>query len=76
MRSVINALAASAPQREDTPNLPPADRAAALDALLRLAQFAVDFPDVAEVEINPLRVQREGQGAVALDVRMRVARDG
>jgi succinyl-CoA synthetase beta subunit len=31
---------------------------------------------VAEVEINPLRVQREGQGAVALDVRMRVARGG
>jgi acetyl coenzyme A synthetase (ADP forming)-like protein len=57
-------------------NSPPADREAALNALLRLAQFAADFPAVAEVEINPLRVQREGQGAVALDVRMRVARGG
>jgi acetyltransferase len=53
-------------------NIPPADRDAAIDALLRLAQFAHDFPQVAEVEINPLRVQAAGQGAVAVDVRMRV----
>jgi acetyltransferase len=53
-------------------DIPPADRAAAVDALLRLAQFAADFPQVAEVEINPLRVQRRGHGAVAVDVRMRI----
>jgi acetyltransferase len=53
-------------------NIPPADREAAIDALLRLAQFAADFPQVAEVEINPLRVQPEGQGAVALDVRINI----
>jgi acetyltransferase len=54
-------------------NIPPADRASAINALLRLAQFADDFPQVAEVEINPLRVQPEGQGAVAVDVRMRLS---
>lgn len=52
-------------------NLPPADRAAVVEALLRLGQLAADFPQLAEVEINPLRVLPEGQGAVALDVRVR-----
>ena len=48
----------------------PADREAVIDQILRLAQFASDFPQVAEVEINPLRVMSEG--AVAIDVRVRV----
>jgi acetyltransferase len=51
-------------------NIPPADRDAAIDVLLRLAQFAADFPQVVEVEINPLRVQLQGHGAVAIDVRL------
>ena len=50
-------------------NIPPADRAAVIDVLMRLAQLAVDFPQLAEIEINPLRVLREGQGAFAVDVR-------
>src|SRR3990170_471361 len=54
-------------------NLPAADRQAVLDALLRLAQLAADFPRLAEIEINPLRVLADGQGAVALDVRARIA---
>jgi acetyltransferase len=52
-------------------NLRPADRAAVVEALLRLGQLAADFPQLAEIEINPLRVLPEGQGAVALDVRLR-----
>ena len=55
-------------------NLPPADRAAAMDALLRLGQLVADHPDIAEVEINPLRVRPAGSGVVAVDVRLRVAR--
>ncbi len=50
-------------------NIPPADREAVIDALLRLAQLAADCPELAEIEINPLRVLAEGQGALALDVR-------
>jgi acetyl coenzyme A synthetase (ADP forming)-like protein len=50
-------------------NIPPADRAAVIDVLMRLAQLAVDFPQIAEIEINPLRVLLEGQGAFAVDVR-------
>jgi acetyl coenzyme A synthetase (ADP forming)-like protein len=50
-------------------NLPPADREAVIDVLMRLAQLAVDFPHIAEIEINPLRVLLTGQGAFAVDVR-------
>jgi acetyl coenzyme A synthetase (ADP forming)-like protein len=50
-------------------NILPADRAAVIDVLMRLAQLAVDFPQIAEIEINPLRVLLEGQGAFAVDVR-------
>jgi acetyl coenzyme A synthetase (ADP forming)-like protein len=53
-------------------NLPPADRAAVIEVLLRLAQLAADFPQFSELEVNPLRVLPEGQGAVAVDVRLRV----
>ena len=52
-------------------NLPPADRPSVLDALSRLAQLAADFPELAEIEINPLRVLSAGQGVIALDARAR-----
>ncbi len=52
-------------------NLPPADRIAVADTLARLAQLAADFPALAEIEINPLRVLPQGQGVLALDVRAR-----
>lgn len=54
-------------------NLPPADKDAVLDILYRLAQLATDFPELAEIEINPLRVLPEEQGALAVDVRLRLA---
>jgi acetyltransferase len=50
----------------------PADREAVLEAVLRLAQLAVDQPELAEVEVNPLRAYEVGQGASALDVRLRL----
>ncbi len=50
-------------------NIPPADRAAVIDVLMRLARLAVDFPQLKEIEINPLRVLTEGKGAFAVDVR-------
>ena len=56
-------------------NLPPADRQAVLNTLFRLAHLASDFPQIAEVEINPLRVLTQSQGVFALDVRVRVVND-
>lgn len=52
-------------------NLPPADRASVMDVLFRMAQLALDFPQITEIEINPLRVLPEGQGAFSLDVRIK-----
>jgi acetyltransferase len=49
-------------------NIPAADKAAALDALIRLSWLAHDHPEIREIEINPLRVL--GNGALALDVRL------
>mgnify|MGYP001058519324 FL=1 len=53
-------------------HLLPADREAVLDTLYRLGQLAADFPQLAEIEINPLRALPAGQGVYALDFRMRL----
>jgi len=53
-------------------NIPPADKDAVRNTLFRLAQLADDFPQILEIEINPLRVLRPDQGAVAVDVRVRL----
>jgi acetyltransferase len=47
-----------------------ADLDAVVDAILRLSQLAVDFPQIEEMEINPLLVLPRGQGALALDGRI------
>ena len=54
-------------------NMPPADRAAALDVIRRLGQLAADFPQLAEIELNPVRVLPGSGGACAVDARARLA---
>ena len=54
-------------------HLPPADRQAVMDAIKRLGQLAADFPQLAEIDINPLRVFPVSQGVAALDVRIKLA---
>jgi acetyltransferase len=49
---------------------PPADKAAVVDALLRVGQLVQDFPEIVELDINPLVVYPQGQGAVAIDMRL------
>lgn len=51
---------------------PPADREAVIDTIVALAQLALDWPQIAEIEINPLIVRPAGQGAVAVDARARL----
>jgi len=46
------------------------DLEAIYDAILRLGKLAEDFPQIEEIEINPLRVFEKGKGALALDCRM------
>jgi acetyl coenzyme A synthetase (ADP forming)-like protein len=48
----------------------PADVGAIVDCMLRVSQLAVDFPEIVELDINPLMVHEEGKGAVALDMRL------
>ncbi|MBN2258891.1 MAG: acetate--CoA ligase family protein [Anaerolineaceae bacterium] len=53
-------------------NIPPADREAVVEALLRLARLTELLPEIQEIEINPLRVMPPGEGAWAVDVRVKV----
>ncbi len=46
------------------------DTQAVIDAIGRLSQLALTHPIVSEVEINPLLVLPEGNGALVLDARM------
>ena len=46
----------------------PSDLGAVRDALLRVSQLASEFPEIVELDVNPLVVHPSG--AVAIDVRM------
>jgi acetyltransferase len=47
-----------------------ADKDALLESLLKLSQFVVDFPQVVELDINPLVVFEKGQGCMSADARI------
>jgi acetyltransferase len=46
---------------------------AVVTSLLRLSQLAIECPEVAELDINPLFVYAQGQGAAVADARIRLA---
>lgn len=48
---------------------PPADRDALVDVLLRVSRLVSDFPEVAEIDLNPLTARE--RGVVAVDARVR-----
>jgi acetyl coenzyme A synthetase (ADP forming)-like protein len=49
---------------------PAVDKSAIVDTLLRIGQLVQDFPEIAELDINPLVVFRRDQGAIAIDMRL------
>ena len=49
---------------------PAVDKDAIVDTLLRIGQLVQDFPEIAELDINPLMVYPRGQGAIAIDMRL------
>jgi acetyltransferase len=51
----------------------PADHEAMIDALMRIGQLVTDFPEIVELDINPLTVFEEDRGAVAIDMRLVLA---
>jgi acetate---CoA ligase (ADP-forming) len=52
---------------------PPADVGALKDLLFRINAMVEDLPEVAELDLNPVFVRPDGEGVVAVDVRMKVA---
>ncbi len=54
---------------------PPSDMPAIEDALKRLSQLANDFPQIAELDINPLIVHPVGEGCHVADIRIRLERN-
>jgi acetate---CoA ligase (ADP-forming) len=50
-------------------HIPPADEGAAIDVLIKLSHLILDHESIQEIEINPLRVLK--QGAIAVDVRVK-----
>lgn len=48
----------------------PSDIDAIADTLVRVSQLVTDFPEIVELDINPLLVFTAGQGAVGLDMRL------
>ncbi len=49
-----------------------ADIEAIEKSLLILSQMAVDFPQIAEADINPLLVRKKGEGLIAIDARFTI----
>ncbi len=50
----------------------PSDLLAVRDGLLRLSQLVTEFPEILEIDINPLMVLPVGKGAVAIDSRLAI----
>lgn len=51
-------------------DLPKMDVEAVAQALMSLSELAIDHPEIKELDINPLMVQKEGEGCRVLDVRI------
>ena len=49
---------------------PPADIDAVIESMLRVSQLVTDFPEITELDINPLRVLEDGKGCLAADARI------
>jgi acyl-CoA synthetase (NDP forming) len=52
--------------------VPPGDVAALEEMLLRISQMIDDHPEIAEMDLNPVKVLSPGQGCVVVDARVAV----
>jgi acyl-CoA synthetase (NDP forming) len=53
---------------------PAGDVAALEETLLRVSQLSGDLPEIAEMDLNPLKVREPGRGCTVLDARIAVTR--
>ncbi|HUS78635.1 MAG TPA: acetate--CoA ligase [Patescibacteria group bacterium] len=49
---------------------PPSDIEALRNTILRVGQLVWDFPQIVEMDLNPIFVYGEGEGCIALDVKI------
>ena len=55
---------------------PPSDIEAIAQSLTRLSQLVTDFPEIEEMDINPLIVLPSGSGARVVDARILISDEG
>ena len=48
----------------------PSDQKAIVETLLRISQLVTDFPEIVELDINPLMVFEQGRGVLGIDMRL------
>jgi acetyltransferase len=53
----------------------PSDTESLKNMLLRVGQLVWDFPEIVEMDINPVIVYRLGDGCIALDVKITLSKD-
>ncbi|HAX18617.1 MAG TPA: acyl-CoA synthetase, partial [Actinobacteria bacterium] len=51
----------------------PSDIESIVEILLKISQLVTDFPEIMEMDINPLFVKPQGLGSIAGDVRIRIS---
>lgn len=51
-------------------NLPPCDIDALVEAILKVSQLCEDYPEISELDINPLVVKEKNNGVVMVDARI------
>jgi acetyltransferase len=61
----------SLPLLTGTRGLPAADLAAIERLLISVSQLAIDLPEIAEMDLNPVFVYPQGQGVKVVDVRIK-----
>ncbi|MFB0543300.1 MAG: acetate--CoA ligase family protein, partial [Candidatus Bathyarchaeia archaeon] len=54
---------------------PPSDVEALKNVILRVGQLVWDFPQIVEMDINPVIVYGEGEGCIALDVKITLTKN-
>jgi len=54
--------------------MPPGDRDALVDVILRVSALVEVVPELRELDLNPVKVLEPGKGALVVDGRMRVGR--
>ncbi|HJQ82499.1 MAG TPA: acetate--CoA ligase family protein, partial [Candidatus Binatia bacterium] len=52
--------------------MPPGDRDALVDVILRVSALVEVLPELRELDLNPVKVLPPGKGAIVVDARMRV----